>query len=178
MTGFAKKGADGIWSFRKMPISSLRMLRTSVFANRAVQARFIQPSRHLWQGALKLSVRSATWLQNGSNKRLNRRISDLFSTGVSDIAKLTPGTRIGLRAGPPVCRTGEPLDGIGCNSASICICYRRIIFLLCSTLVRWPVWPGRDQTGFCRLPLQCGDTTYGQKCLQQPVFPGGHPSKY
>ena len=85
MTGFAKKGADGIWSFRKMPISSLRSLRTSVFANRAVQVRFIQPSRHLWQGALKLSVRSATWLQNGSNKRLNRWISDLFSTGVSGV---------------------------------------------------------------------------------------------
>ena len=85
MTGFAKKGADGIWSFPKMPISSLRSLRRSVFANRAVQARFIQPSRHLWQGALKLSVRSATWLQNGSNKRLNRWISDLFSTGVSGV---------------------------------------------------------------------------------------------
>ena len=49
----------------------------------------------------------------------------------------------------PVRRSAEPLDGIGCNSANICICCRRIIFLLCPTLVRWTVLTERVRTGFC-----------------------------
>ena len=42
----------------------------------------------------------------------------------------------------------EPLHGMGCNSACMYICSRRTIFLLCPSLVRWPVSPGRARTGF------------------------------
>ena len=80
----------------KMSILSLRTLRTPVFANSAVRLRFNQPSRHPGQGVLKLSARTANWLPNGIDKRLNfqnRPISNLFSTGVSVMAKLPPETR-------------------------------------------------------------------------------------
>ena len=55
-------------------------------------------------------------------------------------ASLLPGF-LGLWI--PVSRSAEPLDGIGCNSANICNCCRRIIFLLCPTLVKWTVLPER-----------------------------------
>ena len=76
---------------------------------------------------------------------------------MSVMAKLPPGTygtsdtpRPGAYGIIPVGRSAEPLDGCSCNLASICICCSRILFLLWSTLVRWPVYPGRMQTGFCR----------------------------
>ena len=76
---------------------------------------------------------------------------------MSVMAKLPGGTyatsdtpRPGAYGIIPVGRSAEPLNGISCNLASICIRCRRILFLLWLTLVRWPVYPGRMQTGFCR----------------------------
>ena len=43
------------------------------------------------------------------------------------------------------------LHGFCCNLASKCACRRRRLRLICPTLVRWPVLPGRVQTGFSGL---------------------------
>lgn len=109
------------------------------------------------------------------------------------MAKLPRGTyatsdtpRPGAYGIIPVGRSAEPLNGISCNLASICICCRRILFLLWLTLVRWPVYPGRMQTGFCRrhddyVPssvtrgrparhvFECFWKTRGQNIQNQPI---------
>ena len=80
----------------KMTISSIRTIRTTVFANSPFQVRFVQPSRHRWQGVPRFSARSAISLLIGSDGRLNfgnHRISNLSNTGVSLMAKFPPGTR-------------------------------------------------------------------------------------
>ena len=86
-----------------------------------------------------------------------QKFQNLSSTGVSVMAKLPPGTygtsdtpRPGAYGIIPVGRSAEPLDGCSCNLASICICCSRILFLLWSTLVRWPVSSGRVRTEFRR----------------------------
>ena len=122
---------------------------------------FVQPSRHRWQGVLKFSARSAISLPNGSDERSNfgnHQISDLFSAGVSVMAKFPPETRRsavrsriltrGIFSYPAV---SKPLHGFCCNLASMCACRRRRLRLLCPTLVGWPVLPGRVQTGFSGL---------------------------
>ena len=87
----------------KMTISSLRTIRTAVFASSPVRVMFVQPSRHRWQGVLKFSARSAISLPIGSDGRLNfgnHRISNLLNTGVSLMAKFPLGTRrSGIRLG-------------------------------------------------------------------------------
>ena len=55
----------------KMTISSLRTIRTAVFASSPLRVMFVQPSRHRWQGVLKFSARSAISLPIGSDGRLN-----------------------------------------------------------------------------------------------------------
>ena len=79
-----------------MTISSLRTIRTAVFASSPVRVMSVQPSRHRWRGVLKFSARSAISLPNGSDERSkfgNHQISDLFSAGVSVMAKFPPETR-------------------------------------------------------------------------------------
>ena len=153
--------------------------------------RFIQPSRHPWQGVLKLSARVGIWLPNGINKRLNfqnsiehRCVSD-GQTSTGDV-RYVRYSSAGCLRNSPVGRSAEPLNGISCNLASICICCRRILFLLWLTIVRWPVYPGRMQTGFCgrhddyvpssvtrgrpaRHVFECFRKTRGQNIQNQPI---------
>ena len=77
------------------------------------------------------------------------------------VAQVSSTPRSGAYGITSMSRLAAPLHGTGWNSASICICWRQIIFLLCPTLVRWPVLLGRAErisAGYGRPSLHSSST--------------------